>query len=79
MELTPDVIAYIITIALGLLSTFLGFRYRKVKTALKESKEAVVTIVDALEDDKIDSDETAAIVKEAKEAAKAWGAVFKKE
>lgn len=78
MELGPDTIAYIITIALGLLSTFLGVRFKKVKTALKETKEVVVTIVDAVEDDRIDSTETAAIVKEAKEAAKAWGLVFKK-
>lgn len=74
----PDVIAYIITIVFGLLSTFLGVRYKKVKVALKETKEALVTTIDAVEDDRIDSTETAAIVKEAKEAAVAWGLVFKK-
>ena len=78
MELGPDTIAYIITIALGLLSTFLGVGFAKFKKALKETKEAFVTIVDAYEDDRIDSDETAAIVKETKEATKAWGLVFKK-
>ncbi len=79
MELGPDTIAYIVTIVLGLLSTFLGVRFAKVKKALKETKEAFVTIVDAYEDNRIDSDETAAIVKETKEAAAAWGLVFKKK
>jgi len=75
----PEVIGYIVSVVLALLSTFLGIRYRKVKVALKESKEAVVTIIDAVEDDKVDADETQAIVKEVKEAAAAWGAVFKKD
>ena len=74
----PEVIGYIVSVVLALLSTFLGVRFRQVKIALKESKEAVVTIVDAIEDDKIDAEETKAITKEVKEAAQAWGAVFKK-
>ena len=74
----PEVIGYIVSVVLALLSTFLGVRYKKVKVAFKESKEAVVTMIDAVEDDTIDADETQAIIKETKEAAAAWGAVFKK-
>lgn len=74
----PEVIGYIVSVVLALLSTFLGVRYKKVKVALKESKEAVVTLIDAVEDDKITAEETQAIAKEVKEAAAAWGAVFKK-
>jgi len=73
-----ELIGYIVSVLLALVSTFLGVRHAKVKKALKESKEAVVVIVDAIEDDKIDGEETEAIVKEIKEAAQAWGAVFKK-
>lgn len=74
----PEVIGYIVSVVLALLSTFLGIRFRKVKIALKESKEAIVTAIDAVEDDTIDKEETQAIIKEVKEAAAAWGAVFKK-
>jgi len=74
----PEVIAYIVSIVLALLSTFLGVRYKKVKVALKESKEAIVTIVDAVEDDNVSPTEQASIVKEVKEAGVAWGAVFRK-
>ena len=74
----PELIGYIISAVLALLTAFFGVRYQRVKVALKESKEAVVTIIDAVEDDKISAEETQAIVKEVKEAAAAWGAVFKK-
>ena len=74
----PEVIGYIVSVILALLSTFLGLRFRKVKVALKESKEAIVTVIDAVEDDKVDAEETQAIIKESKEAAQAWGAVFRK-
>jgi hypothetical protein len=74
----PEVIAYIISGALALLSTFFGVRYKKVKVALKESKEAVVTIINAVEDDKVSPEEQTAIVKEVKEAGIAWGSVFRK-
>jgi len=74
----PTTVAYIVSIVLALLSTFLGVRYRKVKVALKESKEAIVTVIDAVEDDNVTSAEQTAIVKEMKEAAVAWGAVFRK-
>ncbi len=74
----PGVIGYVVSIVLALLSTFFGVRYKKVKTALKESKEAVIAIVDAVEDDNVSPEEQALIVKETKEAATAWGLVFKK-
>jgi len=74
----PEVIGYVVSVALALLSTFFGVRYAKVKSAFKESKEAVVVIVDAVEDDNVSPIEQAAIVKETKEAALAWGLVFKK-
>jgi len=74
----PELIGYIVSVVLALVSTFFGVKYTKVRKALKESKEAVVVIVDAIEDDKIDAEETKAITKEVKEAAAAWGAVFKK-
>ncbi|HDY89451.1 MAG TPA: hypothetical protein ENH82_15215 [bacterium] len=59
-------------------ATLFGVRYAKVKTALKETKEAVVVIIDAVEDNKVTVEETESIVKETKEAAVAWGLVFKK-
>jgi len=74
----PEVIAYIVSAVLALLSMFFGVRYKKVKVALKETKEAIIAIVDAVEDDKVSADEQAVIVKETKEAASAWGLVFKK-
>lgn len=74
----PEVIGYVVSVALALLSTFFGVRYAKVKTALKETKEAVIAIVDAVEDDNVSTEEQASIVKETKEAAAAWGLVFKK-
>lgn len=71
-------IAYIVSIVLALLSTFFGIRYRKVKAALKETKEGIAAVIDAVEDDNVSKEEQDLIVKEWKEAAAAWGAVFKK-
>jgi formaldehyde-activating enzyme involved in methanogenesis len=73
-----DTILFIVSGALAVISTIFGVRYAAVKKALAESKEAVVVIIDAVEDDKVTVVETEAIVKEVKEAAKAWGLVFKK-
>ncbi|HDY67781.1 hypothetical protein LCGC14_1505760 [marine sediment metagenome] len=73
-----EIIGYVVSVVLALLSTFLGVRYAKVKSAFKETKEAFVAIVDAVEDDKISPEEQTKIVKETKEAATAWGLVFKK-
>jgi len=74
-----DTILFIVSGVLAVASTIFGVRYAAVKKALKETKELVVAIIDAVEDDKVTSDETASIVKEAKEAATAWGLVFKKK
>ena len=73
-----ETIAYIVSVVLALLSTFFGVRYAKVKAALKETKEAVIAIIDAVEDDAVSPEEQEEIVKETKEAAHAWGLVFKK-
>ena len=73
-----EIIGYVVSVVLALLSTFFGVRYAKVKSAFKETKEAFVAIVDAVEDDKISPEEQTKIVKETKEAATAWGLVFKK-
>ena len=73
-----ETILFIVSGVLAVLSTLFGVRYAKVKKALKETKEAVVAIIDSVEDDKVTTEETAIIVKETKEAAVAWGAVFKK-
>ena len=74
----PELIGYVVSAALALLSTFFGVRYSRIKSALKESKEAVVAIIDAVEDDNVSPTEQTSIVKETKEAALAWGLVFKK-
>jgi len=74
-----DTILFIVSGALAVLSTVFGLKYAGVKKALKETKEALVTTIDAVEDDRIDSTETAAVVKEWKEAGQAWGLVFKKK
>jgi len=72
-------ILFIVSGILTVVSTLFGVRYAKVKKALVETKEAVVVLIDAVEDDKVTVKETEAIVKETKEAAAAWGLVFKKE
>jgi hypothetical protein len=71
-------IAFIITGVLGIVASFFGLRYNKVKLAFKETKEALVTVVDAIEDNTVTDTELQAITKEAKEAASAWVDVFKK-
>ena len=71
-------IMFIVSGVLTVAASLIGVRYVNVKKALKETKEAVVVIIDAIEDDKITADETTSIVKEVKEAAVAWGLVFKK-
>lgn len=76
MEL--ETILFIVSGAMTVVATLFGVRYAKVKTALKETKEAVVVIIDAVEDNKVTVEETESIVKETKEAAVAWGLVFKK-
>jgi len=74
-----DTILFIVSGVLAVAGTIFGVRYAAVKKALKETKEALVATIDAVEDDKIDSVETAKIVKEWKEAGQAWGLVFKKK
>ena len=76
MEL--ETILFILSGVLTVLASVFGVRYSKVKAALKETKEAVVTVIDAVEDDKVTKDETDAILKEVKEMGVAWGLVFKK-
>lgn len=76
MEL--ETILFILSGVLTVLSSVFGVGYAKVKKALKETKEAVVTVIDAVEDDKVTKEETDSIIKETKEMATAWGAVFKK-
>lgn len=71
-------ILFIVSGVMTVAATLFGVRYKKVKTALKETKEAVVVIIDAVEDNKVTMEETANIVKETKEAARAWGLAFKK-
>jgi len=73
-----DTILFIVSGVLAVASTIFGVKYTAVKKALKETKEAVIVIIDAFEDDKLDSTETAAVVKEGKEMLTAWGLVFKK-
>jgi len=70
-------IAFIVTGVLTLLASFLAYRFNKVKVAMKEIKEALVTIVDAVEDNTIDETELQNIVKEVKEAGAAVIDIFK--
>jgi len=76
MEL--DTILFIVSGVLTVVAAVFGVQYNNVKKALKESKEAVVAIIDSVEDNKITAEETNKIITEVKEAAQAWGAVFKK-
>jgi len=73
-----DTILFIVSGALAVASTIFGVKYAGVKKALASTKEALIATIDAVEDDKIDSTETALIVKEWKEAGQDWGLVFKK-
>jgi predicted dinucleotide-utilizing enzyme len=73
-----DTILLIVSGALGVLSALFGVKYAQVKKALKEGKDVVIVLVDAIEDDKISKTESEAIVKEAKEFWVALGAIFKK-
>ena len=72
-------ILFILSGVLTVVSTLFGVRYTSVKKALKETKEAFVAIIDAVEDDKVSVEETQVIAKETKEAVGAWGLVFKKK
>ena len=72
-------IAFIITGVLTILTTFFGFRYAKVKSALKESLDVGLAVVAAYEDNRVTDKETALIVKESKEAYLAWKNVFAKK
>ncbi len=72
-------ILFIVSGVLTVLSVILGTKYTNVKKAVKETKDVVVAIVDAWEDDKIDKEETDRIVKEIKESVSAWGLVFRKK
>jgi len=74
----PETIGFIISGVLAVVSSFFGVRYTRVKKAFKETKEALAAVVDAVEDDRISGEETDLIIKEVKEAATAWGLVFKK-
>ena len=74
-----DTILFILSGVLAVASTVFGVKYAAVKKALKETKEALVETIDAFEDDKLDSTETASVIKEWKEAGSAWGLVFKKK
>ena len=71
-------IAIILTGVLTILGTFFGFRYNKVKKALKESVDVGLAVVAAYQDDKVSQEETDKIVAEAKEAYVAWKEVFAK-
>lgn len=74
-----DTILFIASGVLAVTTTIFGVRAVNFKKALTETKEALVATIDVVEDDKIDSTETARVVKEWKEAAAAWGLVFKKK
>ena len=71
-------ILFLVSGGLAIISTLFGVKYAGVKKALNETKEAIVVVIDAVEDDKVTVDETNAIVKEFKEAVAAWGSIFKK-
>jgi hypothetical protein len=77
MDLTT--ILFIVSGVLSVVSTLFGVKYAGVKKALTETKEAVIVLIDAVEDDKVTVAETEEIVKEIKEAVSAWGSVFKKK
>jgi len=74
-----NTILFIVSGILAVMSTIFGLRYAAVKKALKETKDVVVAVIDAVEDDKVTAEETASIVKEGKEMLSAWGMVFKKK
>ncbi len=69
-------VAIIVTGILTVLGTFFGFKYNKVKKALKESVDVGLAVVIAYQDDKVSAEETDKIIAEAKEAYAAWKDVF---
>lgn len=61
----------VLPIVLGI--GFIWIRVERVRTALKESAEAMLTFTNALEDKNITPEEWTAIMKESKEA---WSAIL---
>lgn len=72
-------ILFLVSGGLAIISTLFGVKHAQIKKALKETKDVVIVMVDAFDDDKIDSQETEAFMKEGKEMLAAWGFVFKKK
>ena len=84
-NISPDIIAYIITIILAVLSMFLGKKYKTAKTKFsdvshlaKELAEALKATSEAIEDDKLSLEEEKKIVKECKEAIEAGKKLLEK-
>ena len=69
MDLDPEMVAYIITIVLGLISALLGSKWQKAKTGLSDSQlvvfkvsQALKVTSEAIEDDQVSSEEEKRIV-----------------
>ena len=72
MEVDVGFIAEILTIALALLSSFFGAKYRKAKRIMKELAEAMDKTYKALEDDKVTKEELKQVIKEWKDVLEIW-------
>ena len=70
------VVASVVTAALGWLGLKKGGRVGAAFHALRETAQLIFAVTDAVEDDKITTEETKRIAKEAKEAALAYKKVF---
>lgn len=69
----------IIEYILGVIITFLGWRWIALKSLIKEMTELTDTLGDALEDDAISDEEKDAIIKEAKEVLEAIRKLFEQK
>lgn len=74
IDVDPEIIAYVITIALAVLSMVLGKKYKTAKSKFseisgiaKELAEALKATSEAIEDEHISSDEAKEIVKQWKD------------
>ncbi len=69
MEISPEIIAYIVSVILGVVSLVAGDKYLKYKTKALKFASALKVTVDAVEDEKVTEEEAKNIISK-------WKSVF---
>jgi len=69
VEVTPEIIAYIVSLALGVISLVAGDKYLKYKAKAFKFASALKVTIDAIEDDILTEDEVKTIISH-------WKSVF---